>query len=195
MAAKAQADVGGEVLRPVLNKQDFVRRYAAGEFGNASPTWNGLDEFLADGYTGLVHVRNRVAGAPTWYNIPARDVAATWRKALETGYGSEQLYISAMAPTTYTLFQGEVLQSAHSLDLLYTTVAKPMRDALRQWSRHVSGIVAILLLRYYLCPNSYDWLNYLLTAYPAHAVEFSTYAIKWGTIPGFNTVFWEVRLY
>ena len=29
------------IVKPVLSKRDFVRRYAAGEFGNASSTWRG----------------------------------------------------------------------------------------------------------------------------------------------------------
>ena len=61
-----------------------------------------------------------------------------------------------------------------------------------QWAR---GIMALALLRRYLCPNSYDWMMTLLDRYPDHIVEFNTYSVNWGVLPGFNTAFWEVRLY
>lgn len=180
---------------PVLSKKDFVRRYAAGEFGNASPTWNEIREFTASRYNGLVHLRNRVAGGPTWYDISSDEAETAWYKLLEKGVKPQDLYISAMAPTAKTLFQGEVQQGINHLDLYYTTVAKPMREALKSESEQVSGIVATSLLRRYLCPNSYDWLQILLDRYPGHVVELSTYSVEWGTLPGFNTVFWEVRMY
>ena len=173
-----------------------MRRYAAGEFGNASPTWDGIDGFGLSKYRGLVHIRNRVAGGPTWYDIPWFAAWAYWYQlVVEQGVHPSSLYISAMAPTEQTLFQGEVQRGLWGLDLLYTTVAKPMRDALACYSRQARGIIAVCLLRHFLCPRSYDWLMYLLDAYPDHVVEFSTYSVEWGTVPGYNSVFWEVRLY
>lgn len=181
------------VYRPVLTKRDFVRRYNTGEFGNRSPTWETLDELMNSGYpeNQLIHIRNRIAGGPTWYDIPLRYVPATLR---EVG-NPAGVYFSAMAPTSKTLFQGEVLQTDVGLSLLWTDVAKPMRDALRDKSVQEYGISAVERLRYWLCPKSYDWLETLLTRYPFHVVEFSTFSVEFGTLPGYNTVFWEVRLY
>ena len=182
---------------PVLTKKDFVRRYAAGEFGNASPTWSNYRDWAADvgwRYGELFHIRNRIVGGPTWYNVPVADLRAAWNSAVAP-CGSSLLYISAMAPTEKTLFQGEVMRGLKHLDLTFTTVAKPMRDALRERVETVSGIIALELLRHFLCPNSYDWLWHLLDEYRDHVVEFSTYNVNWGTLPNFNTVFWEVRKY
>jgi len=181
---------------PVLTKKDFVVRYKNGEFGNASPSWNTLQEYKDSGYCdGLIHIRNRIAGGHTWYDTHPSLVSKVWRTALEAGYSESDLYISAMAPTEKTIFQGEVQQSPVGLQLYYTTVAKPMRDALKTEAEQIAGLRAVGLLRYYLCPKSYDWINTLLDRYPGHVVEFSTYGVEWGTLPGFNTVFWEVRLY
>jgi len=180
--------------KPVLTKRDFVRRYAAGEFGNASPTWDTFEEYWKSCYAGLVHVRNRVAGAQTWYNVPRHKMRATWEKATSL-FSSELLYISAMAPTDRTIIQGEVQRGLWGLDLTYTTVKKPMRDALAEHTEHAQGIVANYLLQSNLCVRSYAWLEFLLEAYPNHVVEFSTYEVEWGTVPGYNTVFWEVRKY
>lgn len=106
-----------------------------------------------------------------------------------------QLYISSMAPTHLGIFQGEIQQGVGGYELFYTTIAKPMREALAIRSKQVYGIIAISLMRYYLCPNSYDWLMVLLDRYPFHVVEFSCYGCNWGTIPNYNTIFWEIRLY
>jgi hypothetical protein len=100
-----------------------------------------------------------------------------------------------MAPTDKTLFQGEVQRGLWGLDLFYTTVAKPMREALAVRSEQVNGIIASKLLEKYLCPCSHEWLLYLLESYPDHVIEFSTYSVEWGTVPGYNTVFWEIRKY
>lgn len=185
---------------PVLTKKDFVTRYSAGEFGNASPTWNTCLEWLNahPNYVGLTtdlfHIRNRIAGGKTWYNVPWVAIVPTWITATEE-VGAGNLYISAMAPTERTILQGEVQQGTNGLELFYSTVAKPMREALREQAEQVYGITAVALLRRYLCPNSYEWLQVLLDRYPFHVVEFSTYSCNWGTLPGYNTVFWEVRRY
>ncbi len=100
-----------------------------------------------------------------------------------------------MAPTPLTTFQGEVQQSQRHLDLLFTCVAKPMRQALEEFQRNVVGYEAEAYLRKYMNPISYEWLNILLDRYKGHVIEFSCYAQNWGTIPGFNTVWWEVRNY
>lgn len=181
---------------PVLSKSDFAVRYQRNEFGNASPTWDNITEFLRAKYTGPIHIRNRLPGEETWYNIPAGRVLEVYNRILDAGkYREQDLYFSAMCPTEKTLFQGEVQRSKNYLDLTYTTVAKPMRDALREQTLHASGIGAWCLLRTYLCPNSYDWLQQLFDNYPDHVVEFTTLSTEWGTIPGYNTIFWECRAY
>jgi len=183
-------------MKPVRTKSDFVKRYRAGEFGNCSPTWDSLEDYLHSGYEGPLHIRNRVAGGPTWYDIRCDAVEVWWWGIIFSGEAREtDLYISAMAPTDLTLFQGEVQRGMRGLDLHYTTVAKPMRTALVEESHQVSGAVATALLHHYLDSRSQDWLEYLLETYIDHVIELSTYDVPWGTVPGYNTCFWEVRLY
>jgi hypothetical protein len=190
------------VHKPVLTKADFVSRYIAGEFGNHSPTWGTLDEFLQAKYTpgrsnklGQCHIRNRIAGGATYYNIPCIEVEHRWKRLVKHGVDPTSLYISLMAPTEETIFQGEVMRGLWGLELTYTTVALPMRDALLKDTRLARGIIASSLVKHFLCDNSYEWLQSLLDNYPDHVVEFSTYGVNWGTLPSYNTVFWEVRLY
>ena len=185
-----------ELPKPVLTKSDFVIRYGQGEFGNCSPTWNDWYEFEESdwevGPNQLFHLRNRVAGGETWYNLNLLDLFDLWMDTIRYK-DTKQFYISAMCPTELTMFQGEVMRSINSLELFYTTVAKPMRDALKERSRVVRGVTASLLLKHYLCPNSLEWLEHLLDSYPEHVVEFTTLSTNWGTVPGFNTLFWEIR--
>lgn len=180
---------------PVRSKHDFVRRYAAGEFGNAAPTWETFDEYLKSGYWEKVHIRNRVAGGRTWYNVTAEEFSLKWNEALVSGLNRQDLYISAMAPEHRKVFQGEVVQGVNGLRLYYNRQPLPMREGFEKEKKWADGVVSAMLLDQFLCPNSREWLCVLLDRYPGHVVEFSTYEIEWGTVPGYNTVFWEVRSY
>lgn len=187
--------------KPVKTKTDFVKRYEAGEFGNHSPTWAGFDDWCADNLGGnkleLFHIRNRVAGAMTWYNVAKYEMADKWAIACEL-FSSNELYISSMCPTEKTLFQGEVMRRVDGgvgLDLFYSTIAKPMRESLKLGGQRALGLRAKMLLEHYLDTNSHNWLMYLLEAYEGHVVEFTTLSEEWGTVPGYRTIFWEVRKY
>lgn len=100
-----------------------------------------------------------------------------------------------MAPTELMLIQGEVQRTTQGLYLTYSRIRKPMRDALAEEQRHLFRLEAKILLYGNLDDNSLDWLNHLLDTYDDHVVEFSTYSKHWGTVPRYNTVFWEVRKY
>ena len=188
---------------PVLNKADFVRRYRAGEFGNASQTWDTTDEFFDWGYgynstrsrADRFHLRNRVAGGETHYNLTYATAIIKWLYQRDPS----QWYVSMMAPHEHNLIQGEVEQAdinlgRHGLDLTYTMAPGPMRDALKAQCKHAYGIIASQLLRAHMDDESWEWLNILLERYPGHVVEFSTFGVRWGTLM-LNSVFWEVRQY
>lgn len=181
---------------PVLTKADFVRRYHAGEFGNRPPEWLTLDEVLASGYRDPVHIRNRVAGGPTWYDVEAADLTDVVGELVRSGAASESsLYYAAMGRDEWRTLQGYTVQGLRGLDLWYTLTQKPLRTALSEESYNVSGVCATVLLRAYLCPNSLEWLDHLIKEYPGHAVEFTVWDRNWGLLPNFNTMFWEVRAY
>lgn len=176
----------------VLSKHDFVRRYTAMEFGNRPATWNNLGEVVAS-TTALYNLRNRVAGGQTWMNLSYSKLTDLWEKVKSEG-NANQFYISEMAPTLYTTFQGEVFQTEYGLRLWWTKNKLPMRDALRLQSCCYDGIMAVQTLRHELPPHDWDWLQYLLDEYPGHVVEFSTYSIRCGVLNR-RTMFWEVRNY
>jgi hypothetical protein len=183
---------------PVLTKADFTRRYKAGEFGNASPTWDTVQEYLASGYNqGPIHIRNRVAGGPTWYDVKPGEVLSTYTEIVGFGKAkSEELYFSAMAPTPLTTLQGEwMLDTCGIPQLYYSRIAKPMRASLAEGGKQASGLVARALTQAFMNYRSLAWFEWLKLDYPEHVIEFSCYSRCWGTVPGHNTVFWEVRKY
>lgn len=187
---------------PVLTKVDFVRRFQNDEFGNRGPMWSSVDQFLSDvdplATVGkLYHLRNRVAGGLTYYNVPGGhellDIA--YHQAIQRGVKPEDIYVAEMAPTERTTLQGELMLTERGLYLYYTKVRKPMRDALAERSYETRGLTARDILLAHLDTASWEWINVLLERYQDHVIEFSTYNIAWGTIPNRNTVVWEVRKY
>lgn len=183
------------LFEPVLTKKDFVARFLKDEFGNRTQNWDTYHEFQQSGYEGLVHIRSRIAGAKTWYNVPAADVFYEMRQIIAYGEAEEKnLYLAAMAPTSETTFQGEVYRSEQGLALYYSTVPKPMRESLAEGGKQVMGLTAKLLLEHYLDPVDYDWIQELLDRFDSHVVEFSCYNIRTGILNR-RMIVWETRLY
>lgn len=188
---------------PIMTKKQFVNLYSRGMLGNASPTWNTFTEFnkyVAETYGNVdiecdspqrYHLRNRKTGGVTFYDLHYAEAWQTWLNlGSERGRG---FYCSAMAPTELTLINGEVMQSEQGLQLFYSTVPKPMRDSLKEGGKQVTGVVASRIIQHFMNAKSWDWMQVLLDRYPFHVVEFSCYDRCWGTVPGFNTCFWEIR--
>ena len=180
--------------KPVLTKADFVRRYHLGEFGNHSPTWGTPLEFAEANYRqGLVHLRNRVAGGETFYNVEP-DAALRWWQNVPTH--PELWYCSAMAPHEHNLLQGEVWDGPGGLYLHGSyEIGVPMRDALAVSAFDCIGLEARRRLRQVFNDLSWEWLQWLIAEYEDHVIEFSAFSCCWGTIPGHNVVIWETRLY
>ena len=192
-------------VKPVLTKQDFVRRYRRGEFGNNSPTWDSVEEF----YSALVdrgalyHLRNREKGGPTEYNVPWDKVNEKLYYYVQAGARVSDFYVSAMCPTEKTTFQGEVMRrpqggitkGPQGLYVYGSTVPKPIRQSLLENGKCYHQLQALNMLSYYMNSNSLDWLYHLLDTYDGHVVEFTCLSTNWGTLPHYNTLFWECRKY
>lgn len=190
-----------ERVVPVTTKRNMVNRYQANEFGNHSPSWNTFEEFGA--WTNVrystateaamspdkYHLRNRVAGGVTYYNLSAYQAFVLWAQQND----KSQWYCSAMAPKH--LLNGEIMRTHEGLYLYYSTVQKPMRDSLKEGGREAKGVTVQFILKHYMNQRSYDWTMMLLDRYPDHVVEFTVVDRCWGTVPGYNTLWWEVRKY
>lgn len=176
---------------PVTSKQDFVRRYSRGEFGNHSPTWNTPVELEQSNYKGLVHLRCRRIGGGGAYNVGPECALHLWQDQPDPSI----FYCSGMAPHTKGTLQGEFGYVGGNFCLTYNTQQIPMRDGFKIETLHSSGILAWFLLQQHMCPNSFEWAKHLLTWYSGHIIEFSSFSVNWGTLPHHNTAFWEVRDY
>ena len=179
-------------MKPVLTKKDFVRRYKSGEFGNASPSWEAREIALITPRPGaLYHLRNKTVAGKTHYNL-------SWKQlntAVSRLVNKQNWYISEMAPHESTIIQGETQRSIGGLYLRYTFDKRPMRDAWQYHEAHAYNLTAQQILADYLDQQSFEHLRDLLEYYVGHIIEFSTFGVEWGTVPGFRTVIWEVRRY
>lgn len=174
--------------KPVLSKADFLRRFKKGEFGNAPPTWETVEEYLESDYKGLVHLRNKKKAGRTYYNVNKETVKKFPSK--------NEFYISGMAPHEHGTIQGEVMRSEFGLVLTYFSAKYPMREAFKKCSIKITkGVLSNQILEHHMCVNSYEWVCELLENYPEHVVEFSCFECAWGSTPNRNTVIWEVRKY
>lgn len=183
---------------PVLTKHDFTERFIQGEFGNRTPVYTTIQQLKEADPTCLYHLRNKQAGGTTLYKLFKDEAICRWSSLGESGWYAGQMIPSWLEE--HLLIQGEVQVAlpelgGFGLDLYYSRVPEPMRPSLLKGGKQVTGTTASSLLRTLLCPNSHEWLMTLLERYKHHVVEFSTYDCEYGVIPGFNTVFWEVRKY
>ena len=176
---------------PVLTKKDFTLRYQNGEFGNRTETYHNRDDLVAArDEKSLYHLRNRIAGGATHYNLDFYQAVLLW----DCVPVARNWYCSAMAPTSETTFQGEVYRSEKGLSLYYSTIPKPMRESLAEGGIQCYSLRAKLLLEHYLQPDDLEWINTLLERYPSHVCEFSCYNCRTGTLHK-HMIVWECRSY
>ncbi|MDD5700087.1 MAG: hypothetical protein PHH00_02755 [Candidatus Nanoarchaeia archaeon] len=190
-------------MAEVRTKREFYELYDLGLFGNKALAWDSYDELIQSGFRGEVCIRGRgISRKEARYNIPLSRVRQEIESLIQKGYPEERLRFNQSMPDYALLIQGEVVRHvrhppdyAGALELTYTTVQKPMNEALREEMKFAGGIVAQIILQEKLDESSFADLWVLLELYPDAVVEFSTYAVKVGDIPNRNTVFWEVRNY
>ena len=176
-------------MADIRSKEEFYRKYHQGLFGNRPLTWETYGELAASGYRGDICIRaqNRKDFKS---NIPFTDV-----KSKIKNHSPEELRFNQSMPDPHLVIQGEVMELLGIWNLTYTTVKKPMIPALREETRTTLGLSAKIILQDAMDPSSYEDLKALFDLYDGAVVEFSTYDIAVGRIPGRNTVFWEVRNY
>ena len=109
------------------------------------------------------------------------------------GISEDYLGFNQSMPDEHLTIQGEVTR-CYGLTLRYSTVKKPMNQALEKENIEVKGLPARHLLKKHLDYLSYENLEHLMEIWQDHVVEFSAYDILVGNL-GWNTVFWEVRNY
>jgi hypothetical protein len=98
-------------------------------------------------------------------------------------------------PEESRTIQGELCRGPWGHYFYYTFAAGPMRWALEEAGRHAWGLEVLMLLRANVDPSSLDDIMELLDEYPDHVVEFTSFTVPVGRIPGRQTLIWEVRKY
>lgn len=188
--------------RPVLDKRDMTERWARGEFGNKLRVWSSFEAWSRDLAAGrwpadqTITIRSYEPSSPFCrYDVETHEAADVYIEFVQRGAAPDSLYVNEAATIDHLLvLQGEVRRGVGGLDLRYSTVKKKMRDALRLGEQNAHGLRAKVILDHFLDATSREWLDHLLDEYPDHVVEFSTWSQPQGEL-GWNTIFWEVRLY
>jgi hypothetical protein len=153
--------------------------------------WCSLKEVMKSGYTGKVNIRDtRPSSSCFRYGIAIKDLAS---EVLKLKVSPSLLYFNETAPDSEILIQGELMQSYEYLELTYSFEKVSNRKALENPS-FARGLQAQMLLEKYLDKASLEDINEILYLYPDHVVEFSTFAIKLGSLMR-NTIIWEIRKY
>lgn len=180
----------------IKTKAEMYELYERGLFGNKPLTWD-LESYYRSTYPKNVVMRYKGAMGGQWcqYNISRTEVPEYVAKWVAEGANPNLIALNEALHDDKLLIQGEVMLDVTHYSLLYSTVPKPMRLALREKSQTAVGLEAVMILKHYLDPASYDDLQALFELYPTAVVEFSTWSIDTGCIPNRNTIFWEVRNY
>lgn len=183
----------------IATKRDSYKLYEEGRFGNKLRTWNSLSELLSSDFVGKVVMRYKgVAGGAKYPFLgvhlsidAAVETHRAWRKL---GARETEIVFNEAAPDEKLLLQGELTLSTEHYSLFWSDEKTTMRSALSrgvQWH----GLRALHLLKSRMFPSSWEDLQVLLDDFPDSVVEFSTYSVPVGGLPGRNTVIWEVRNY
>jgi hypothetical protein len=180
--------------KKILLKEDYYLLYNLGLLGNRAVVWNTFDEFLNSRHS-LVCIRSKKVGVNTRYNIPRENVESEMKEMMSEGCEPEDFKFNQSMPDSNLIFQGEIMITPLGLYILYSTLKKPMKQGLNEESLHAFGLRASMLLEHNLSPSSMADINALLELFPDSIIEFSTYSVSVGDLPGRNTIIWEVRNY
>lgn len=178
----------------IRSKSEFFRLWNAGVLGNRLRTWERPEDVPES--VPVIGLRQVGVAGGGKLSISTREAiiaeAPSW-----TAEG-RRFVVCEAAPDQYATIQGEVqlTERGWSGFLAWPVKAgKRMRESMRDDAVQVHGLRVKLLLDHYMDPSSRADLDALLDLYPDAVVEFTSYSVLCGFIPGRNTIFWEVRNY
>lgn len=178
---------------PITSKRVMYEMLGRGDFGNTLVQYAGVAEWVADGGPSLPWwgVRTKTPGGPCRLNCPAQEVAAT-----AASFAPHQINISVMISSVgQVTFLGELYDAPGGAVL----TGREWPPQVHDWRPEMrtpttwTGAAVPLMLRRHLNPSSHEDLAALREAYPGHVYEFSCMDVCYGTVPGRNTIMWEVR--
>ncbi len=184
--------------RRVNSKRANFDLFGSGAFGNRLRQWGSYEEWVAGGCFTPVTMRYRGTSGGGWcrYDVPLGEVSREMECWQAQGAQRERIFFNESAPNGKAILQGELVAAEWcGYALHYSTVAAPMRDALRVEPRNHCGPGALLILKRVMSPNSYSDLRDVLDMWPGAAVELSVFSRFVGEGSRRNTIIWEVRHY
>lgn len=184
--------------KPIRYKRESYDLYQKGLLGNTLRVWSNASDLLLDDYGGLIRLRySGPEGANRFtehkMSIPDGIIKAyQWSRA---GLELERIVYCEPAVDERIILQGEIKLMHYDIALECSTKKTNMRDAMRQERKSFFGLAARQILHDYLYPACYEFVMEILHQYPEHTLEFTAFDCCYGWKQGWNTVFWELRLY
>lgn len=206
----------------IKTKREFLDLYQSDKLGNKIRSWPTLKALEASDYKGRVTIRSRQRSWKTLYNISIGEAhyqvvynggndyyfnesAPDDRLILQGEYWNDHtrylMYSRASLPMKDAL---ALPLGQHDLTPYFTEAYKRgwvEKDWLKccpnggQERFQAEGLRAEMLLKASMNTNSWEDFQILRDEYPGHIIEFSCYDCELGSIPGRNTLVWEVRKY
>ena len=193
-----KSNVFSRIPASIKNKYECHTLLNSGLFGNKVDTASSYEEILEKEWKGTVSIRSRgkrIDRNLVLYNVPIEKIPTELEKLKILGIDIDKISFSSTPPDDKLKFQGEIMNSAQGLHLLYSTVKKPMNLALKDEEKIISGLSAINFLKENFSCASMEDLRELLRIFPNDVIEFSCYSIELGNIDNRNVIVWEVRGY
>lgn len=179
----------------INTKKQFYTFYSNNTLINKIPTWYSFEELKNSSYRGKVGIRLNYINKKTAFNIPFEKIPSVLDEFEKEGISRDQVNFVMAQPDHKIILLGETKITEKGLYLMYSTVKKPMKNALKEETKHAFGLEAKLLLKNSLWPQSYSELMTLFELFPDSVIEFTAYSQYFGLLPNRNTIFWEVRNY
>jgi hypothetical protein len=180
----------------ITSKSQFFDLWKKGVLGNRTNVWSDPQEaydFNAPEY-GFREVGK--GGGGYWERV---ERGFFWKTVWEWTYLNKRRFvIDDGVPSSRSVLQGEICRTFLGLES-YLAVGygiPPMRISMALgMHKHRGYLETKILLEKYMDPSSRDDLDMLLELYPEATVEFATFDVNVGNIPGRNTILWETRNY
>lgn len=183
----------------IVCKAQMQPRLRSGEFGNTHQTWDTLNETLESGHPGPLVIRYKGSGTNHFWtpNIAKNDLLGKVQESITFGARLDQMYFGEYLDVSKVILHGSVARSERYVELEYSFVKKPLREAMNEDGRHAEGVAAVYLLHKYLNVSEYEHIFDLLETYddiiiePRPVVDFTLFERPCGTENQY-LIIWEV---
>jgi len=177
----------------ISSKRQFYTLWRAGVLGNRPCMFDTAAEALADPHHHPEFGMREMGKPGGLFLISKRNDLEIHLRA----WPEIRWQIDGGAPNHLVELQGEVVRTERGTEGYFAVrsrmdIRSAMRAGLYAPKR---GLTALLLMRHFMDPSSYDDVQTLLDEYPDHVIEFASFPCNVGVIPNRNTIVWEVRAY